>query len=301
MAGLQRALRRGNEFADVFEDEFDDDFADTLPAPRRAPEQDNSPGTAPVSAVRPRIGTGPRGRTKIRRRPTDRATFWRVLAVSAAVLVVGTGGLLAIHAMRPGTSADIPPQAATDDSAPAQLAATAPADAPRTVTAAAIPQAGDLQHSARVAKVASILTAPAVPAPPAEAPPQKALALTAAPAVPPAATEAGPTAADLARPAFIEPVTEDDEADMPDAATAPLPQPRPTQLASAEDATPRDADARSARITMDVTLRSGPRRSASAIGTLNEGTKVALYSCKSWCEVSSGDKRGFVYRNAVGR
>ncbi|MFG1298918.1 SH3 domain-containing protein [Xanthobacter sp. V3C-3] len=114
-----------------------------------------------------------------------------------------------------------------------------------------------------------------------------------------ASAEPAPTADDFARPAFLEPA-DGDEADLPEGAAeaagdaAPLPTPRPA-AASAE----ADKDARTVRIRSAVTLRSGPRRSASAIGTLDEGTRVTLYSCKSWCEVSSGDKRGFVYKTAV--
>lgn len=309
MAGLQSALRRQDEFADVFADAFEDDSVDTSPAPRRAPEQDNSP----MSTVRPRIGTGPRGRGGSKRRRAEGATLWRVLAVSIAVLVVGTGGLLAIHALRPGDSGYEPQtQSASGEAGNTQLAAVpadpvqaaAPDSAAPQAPAAEASTAQDSVHTARVAKVASIFAAP--PAAPAAAPqaaPQKAMALSPATpslAPPAAATEPGPTAADLARPAFVEPVTQEEEEEPVDVAAAPLPPTKPTEIASADTA-PKDADARAARISMDVTLRSGPRRSASAIGTLSEGTKVTLYSCKSWCEVSSGDKRGFVYRDAVAR
>lgn len=125
--------------------------------------------------------------------------------------------------------------------------------------------------------------------------------------------EAAPTAEDFARPAFLEPLPAMGEAPAPAAAPAPpakvqlepqvaaletplldpvpLPPVRPT-AASAE---------RTARIVFDVTMRSGPRRSASAIGQVEKNERVTLIGCKSWCEVVANGKRGFVYGRAVDR
>lgn len=168
-------------------------------------------------------------------------------------------------------------------------------------------------------------------------PPAPTPAPEAAPAVPPAAAPerpadaaptVAPTPADFARPAFLEPIGPRDvllspEADAPrplepatadadvdpvevasiptppDGTATPLPRKRPENIpaADADDA----AKGRTGRITMDINLRSGPRRSSRVIGTIPEGTKVKVVSCKSWCEVVADDKRGYVYRRAVDR
>lgn len=262
MAALQTARRRS---------EFTEEDLPLRPVePQGRFVQDNAPSPRPSSTVRPRIGAGPRTAAE-RRRVAHGTSLWRVMGVSAAVLVLGTGGLLGLHMVAPGDAA---------------LRSVNPPPVVNT-------------HAAIATKVASVIGAPTV-----------------APASPPPAASTGPTAEDFARPAFLEPISADDE-DTPDnpapaAATAaeapapadpaPMPAPRPRQLADVDASpakAPADAEGKAARISMDVTLRSGPRRSASAIATLDEGTKVTLYSCKSWCEVAAGDKRGFVYRNAV--
>lgn len=294
MAGLQRAHRRI--------DDFEDNTLDDAPGPTAAWVQDNGP-----AAVRPRIGAGPRARPQRRSRRSDGGTtLWRVLGVSAAVLILGSGGLFALHLVAPGNVKPAPQPVQTS---------------------------GPL-HPRLSAKVASILGHPGGAADPA---PVNAMAASVA-----APDTAPPTPADFARPAFLEPM-ETDEPALPEAATmtdgpdgtdgtvaeapppaqaAPLPAARPRDIALAsgdaaagdastrdtsskdsasKDTAPKTADTRTARISMDVTLRSGPRRSASALGTLDEGTRVTLYSCKSWCEVATGDKRGYVYRSAVDR
>ncbi|MFS8038405.1 SH3 domain-containing protein [Xanthobacter sp. AM11] len=285
MAGLQRAHRRI--------DDFEDDILDDAPDPAAAWVQDNGP-----TAVRPRIGASPRARPQRRSRRSDGTTLWRVLGVSAAVLILGSGGLFALHLVAPGNVKPAPQ--------PVQIS-------------------GPL-HPRLSAKVASILGHPGGVADPA---PVNAMAASVA-----APDTAPPTPADFARPAFLEPMETDEQAlpeaaamtDGPDgtvaeapppAQAAPLPAARPRDIALAsgdaaagdastkdsasKDTAPKTADTRTARISMDVTLRSGPRRSASALGTLDEGTRVTLYSCKSWCEVATGDKRGYVYRSAVDR
>ena len=142
--------------------------------------------------------------------------------------------------------------------------------------------------------------------------------------------EAPPTAADFARPAFLEPLpAKDGTAELAPSAIVP-PEARPAVAAPSPDPQSPDpqsaegdvrvaaieapalapaplppprpaagAGGRTARIAFDVTLRAGPRRSAAAIGQIDRNTRVTLIACKSWCEVVSGSKRGFVYRRAV--
>lgn len=264
MAGLQRAPRRTEGFVEPARG-FAEAGRRVAEAPARVEflAQDNVPGARPPPYMaRPRIGPGARPAPR-RRRRKDGTLLLRVLGTAAAMLILGIGALLAFHVIGP---VHTPP--------PPVAVAAAPAKPPHEVVAR------------RAAAAAAILPIPAKPAP---------------------VAEPGPTAADFARPAFLEPVApsqsgpaqveakvEPDAA--PPAAAAPLPPPRPKVVDAGAEKT-----AGNALIRSSVTMRSGPRRAAPAIGTLARGTKVTLYSCKSWCEVASGDKRGFVYKNAVSR
>lgn len=312
MAGLGRAQRRSGGMEDTFRD-YGPEGSFDVPNDRR-------------DTARPRIGSSYRGRPP-RRSASDGLLLWRALALSASVLILGMGGVVAYHSMAPNPPAD---GAAAPAGAPAASSLTAAASSTMANTAAAnglkaasetrpskaatvktIDRGPDGGHAQISNKVASILGAPAPSTTPAQ--PGRADALQVSSANP-APGELAPTAADFARPAFLEPVNGDeagDEASLPEGATqtvsdtapttgAPKAKPRAATVASADAAKAApDDDGRSARIRSAVTLRSGPKRSASAIGTLDEGTKVTLYSCKSWCEVSAGDKRGFVYKSAV--
>lgn len=325
MAGLGRAQRRSGGMEDSFRDTVPDGGFDIL---RDRVPNDRVPNDRRDTA-RPRIGSSARGRPT--RRKADGLLLWRALALSASVLILGMGGLVAYHSMGPDARTADGSATKTAASATASplnalatntsMANTASANglkgasetrpAKPTLKTVAGGQDGrqDGGHAQIATKVASILGAPA----PAQA--ERANALQVASARPGGA-EPAPTAADFARPAFLEPVSGDeagDEASLPEGArqtvsdSAPATgvakskttqaKPRTVAVASAEAG--KDDDGRSARIRSAVTLRSGPKRSASAITTLDEGTKVTLYSCKSWCEVSAGDKRGFVYKSAV--
>jgi hypothetical protein len=191
--------------------------------------------------------------------------LWRLLAIAACAVILGGGGLLAFQFVE----------------------ATAPAPAPE-------------DHRRLAIKAASILGSPAAPERP--------------------KAEAAPTAEDFARPAFLEPLPA--AGDQPGPATAPAreagavpdtvasaaPGPQVAALETAMPAAaplpperPQVAAERTARIVFDVTMRSGPRRGASAIGQLDRNARVTLIGCKSWCEVVADGKRGFVYSRAVDR
>ncbi|MEP9347414.1 SH3 domain-containing protein [Xanthobacter sp. KR7-225] len=227
-------------------------------------------GTSPA-----RANAGSRPRAAVARPQRARVegvtlpALWRLLAIAACAGILGGGALLGV-----------------------QLS-----------SAPSVPAAPD-DHRRLAVKVASILGAPPAPERP--------------------RAEAPPTAEDFARPAFLEPLpapgaatatralaaaarpadeaprqTPDPQASEGDARVtaieapalppAPLPPPQPAA----------GAGARTARIAFDVTMRSGPRRGAAAIGQIDRNTRVTVIACKSWCEVVSGGKRGFVYRRAV--
>ncbi len=270
---------------------------------------DGRPGGA---CIRPRIELPNRRNTSVRSASTG-----RFLAISTAVLILGSGGVLALHLL---TSSGAEPVAV----------ASAPVASPR----AGGPVTIDPRDPAL--KAATILGAPARSAEPARpaataqpgATVQAAGSVTAVPTTTAPTTtarrpaEAGPTAADFARPAFLEPAaprTLAADADGPDAGAAPkgpamayanepsgaardLPFPtrRPAETARATpSATPSEAG--DTRLVRAINMRSAPRRGADTVAVLSAGTKVTLVSCSSWCEIEVGDKRGYIYKSAVGR
>lgn len=59
---------------------------------------------------------------------------------------------------------------------------------------------------------------------------------------------------------------------------------------------PLTALAESARLTSAVDLLAGPGRNHTRVGMLNAGTEVEVLGCRqSWCDVSAGQERGWVY------
>jgi hypothetical protein len=111
------------------------------------------------------------------------------------------------------------------------------------------------------------------------------------------------TAADAAsEQAAAAPSTDDDEtaADShadpdPKAATAAIPAARPEPPAEEAGA------AANGHILRAVTMRSGPKKGAAAIGTIPAKTAVQVISCKSWCEVVYKGRHGFIYKSFVRR
>lgn len=269
MADLQRA-REGYAF---------ERFA---ASPQAAASQRRS---AAEETVRPRIGRGPR-RTKRRSRSRmDMGVALRALAVSCAVAVFVLGGFFLLHSLGLGRS---------EEEAHAPQPAVAVAGlVPTTAPAAQAPA----EDAGRIAALLSSEPAPAEAPAPIEA-------------APPPAAAPGPSQADFSRPAFLEPREADkadaDAADDPapqaDGGAVPLPAARPAMAqASAADGEETGSVGREGRITTAINLRSGPQRGSAVLATLEAGTKVTVYSCKSWCEVAAGDKRGYVYSRAVDR
>lgn len=77
--------------------------------------------------------------------------------------------------------------------------------------------------------------------------------------------------------------------------TVPTPKPRPTMLAAKEPNTPT----RSAQVTTDVNMRTGPRKSAAVVTTVRAGREVEVIMCMKWCEVTFDGKRGWIYKRFV--
>ncbi|MDQ0504414.1 SH3 domain-containing protein [Xanthobacter agilis] len=252
----------------------------------------SSPRNGSTQAVRPRLG---HGRTPQARRGSarvDGGVVLRALGISCAVAVLVLGGFFLLRGfgleqrqesvLTPGPGAAV------------AVGGLVPSTAPPTPTTDARQIAALLSHE---------------PAAAAKPPPQAAASAT---KVVPA-----PTAADFARPAFLEPHAADKaDADATDdpiddpspearaTASAPVPPARPALAqasgsSAADNAEETGSVGQSGRINTAINLRSGPQRGAAVLATLEAGTKVTVYSCKSWCEVAADGKRGYVYRRAV--
>lgn len=268
--------------------------------------------------ARPRLGERPR-KPPAPKRSALPSLVWRNLGLAAAAVILGGGTLVSVHilglgqtdgtqkpdANRLAIKAATVLRAASPVAAPADAAPAKPSQASQAGTA----QAGTAQAETPPTRKSS-----------GEAP-----QAAARPAI-------APTPADFARPAFLEPIdpqasllnpeptvapaqesamAADDGVDPvevasiptpPAADVAPLPQKRPSDIpAASDDDGDRASRGRTAKITMDINLRSGPRRASSVIGTIPAGTKVTLIGCRSWCEVVAKGKHGYVYRRAVDR
>jgi hypothetical protein len=81
---------------------------------------------------------------------------------------------------------------------------------------------------------------------------------------------------------------------------AAIPTPRPTLPGEAADSKAAD-DKASGHVLRAVTMRSGPKTGAAAIGTVPAKTAVEVISCEKWCEIVYKGKRGFVYKSFVQR
>lgn len=235
----------------------------------------------PTQSVRPRIGRGP---ARVQQRAAariDSQVALRAIGVSGAVAVLVLGGFFLLQSLGIWRTEEMAlehsrlPQPTVKAAAGGLVPTTAPAAAPAPPE---VPNEAE--------RVAALLSHEPAPQAPAQATPPASAPASAAPRTPGA-----PTAADFARPAFLEPLEADDTANEP---------------AAAKDGTQDGGEARSdpagerqGRINTAINLRSGPQRGAPVLATLEAGTKVTIYSCKSWCEVAADGKRGYVYRRAV--
>lgn len=95
----------------------------------------------------------------------------------------------------------------------------------------------------------------------------------------------------------------------PDTAqTAAVPTPKPAKPAAKaakadqpQTASVADGAGTQGHILRGVTLRSGPKKGAAAIGTVPAKTAVQIFTCNQWCEITYNGKRGWVYKSFVAR
>ncbi|CDX14099.1 SH3 type 3 domain-containing protein [Mesorhizobium sp. ORS 3324] len=92
---------------------------------------------------------------------------------------------------------------------------------------------------------------------------------------------------------------------MDGAQTAAIPEAKSQEPAATGDAAqdhpkPENVSAgANGRILRAVTMRSGPKKGASAIVTVPAKASVQVMSCKKWCEIVYNGKRGWVYKTYV--
>lgn len=83
------------------------------------------------------------------------------------------------------------------------------------------------------------------------------------------------------------------------------PEPAPSPKAAAQHPDKQERQAKPASggsgklqsVRQSVTLRSGPGKSAAAIGTIPAGTQVEVVRCEGWCEIVHQGRRGFIYKS----
>jgi uncharacterized protein YraI len=79
------------------------------------------------------------------------------------------------------------------------------------------------------------------------------------------------------------------------AETAAIPAAKPAAPAS------EGTSSENGHILRAVTMRSGPKKGAAAIGTIPAKAAVQVMSCKSWCQVLYKGKQGWIYKSFLDR
>ena len=59
------------------------------------------------------------------------------------------------------------------------------------------------------------------------------------------------------------------------------------------------AAAGTGRILRTVTMRTGPKKNAAAMGTVPARASVQVMSCKKWCQIVYNGKRGWIYKSYI--
>ncbi|MCS0504166.1 SH3 domain-containing protein [Ancylobacter mangrovi] len=226
----------------------------------------------------------------------------RVVGREEAVVAPDEIGNAAIASVAPSTSYDVP--------APTTVAVAPPVAAPATLEAST--PAAPASVADVVAEIPKLNLRDAEPVFDTPTPPAAPAGVTAfAPPEPPASPRLDDTAvpADAATDAASAHVTLPKQPPLPpvrqaalDTGAAPA-----ADTAAAEPATDEVADdtetagggdpVGTVLVRSSVTMRSAPRKGASALANLQGGEKVDLVACHGWCEVIADGKRGFVYKS----
>jgi len=249
-----------------------------------------------------------------------RPSFWRSVRSNSHLVIAGLGtasflgiaGLALWLAMPSGERAAFADtrQEAAESQLAAATAVTEPAAAPEAPTAQAAPRGDEVtpETAAAEAQLPTLKSnnirwndpnAPDKPAASAQASRQAVdTQAAAADAKPQEEGDASPLAAfAAANRAQVGGNTAPAGAKPDTAATAAIPTAKP----KIDPAPAKEASAANGRTVHAVTMRSGPKKGASAMTTVPAGTEVQVISCSQWCEIIYKDKRGWVYKTYVKR
>jgi len=80
---------------------------------------------------------------------------------------------------------------------------------------------------------------------------------------------------------------------------APEQQPTASDDGKAKAKPHKVAAAGNGRILRPVTMRSGPKKNAAAIGTVPARTSVQVMNCKQWCQIVYNGKTGWIYKSYI--
>jgi hypothetical protein len=266
-----------------------------------------------------------------------RPSFWQKVQSNAHLVIaaVGTAALLGVAAVAlwlsiPGSGRQVATANAEQNVPTIPVKTTKIAPVAAAVSVAAAPQAARkadavspamAAHEAGIPALAS--NSPRWTASDSKTPPDKAGDQPA-----PSEQAAEPGSAQPTDTAFAEPAAENDASDalsqvaapaserpaaaktpddkMDGAQTAAIPEAKP-QVPDAEPAATDNAEAKpqkigaaaNGRILRTVTMRSGPKKGASAIMTVPAKASVQVMNCKQWCEIVYNGKHGWVYKSYV--
>ncbi|QPC95354.1 SH3 domain-containing protein [Mesorhizobium sp. INR15] len=257
-----------------------------------------------------------------------RPTFWQEVRSNSHLVIaaIGTAALLSVAAVALWLA--LPSNDRQALASPEQTVPTVPVkttkitSATTSVAAVAAPQAA--RKSDKVAPTMAAAKASVNVLAANDPRWTKPQAETAAPASDQAANQTDQTA-DKPAAAFAKPAAETDadtelaKVAKPDkgatggsadgAQTAAIPAIQPEvpaqQPAAATDDNPPKAKSRkmaaasTGRILRAVTMRSGPKKGAAAIGTVPARTSVQVMNCKKWCEIVYNGKHGWIYKSYI--
>ncbi|CAN7715022.1 SH3 domain-containing protein [Mesorhizobium sp. LjRoot246] len=259
-----------------------------------------------------------------------RPSFWQGVRSNSHLVIaaIGTAALLGVAAVAlwlalPASdrqAAASPEQ--TIPTIPVKTTKIAPVGA--AVAAAAVPQAARKSDAVSPTVAAAEANIPALAAndPRWTGSQQKAASASASTAPSQVAADKAP---DKQATAFAQPAADTDAtaelakvaaptataSSHPDGAqTAAIPEAQPqvpTQQPSATEGDGSQAKAKSrkvaaagtGRILRTVTMRSGPKKNAAAIGTVPARTSVQVMSCKQWCQITYNGKTGWIYKSYI--